>query len=326
MIAQQKRDALSSEISALDGLLADIDEDDFIARTSLAYRRDDLAAELAKLGEALQNYGRVVLSFEGRPVTGSHGIDARFAGKTLADYQDLISKQVFADGVGTLAQRGPVPARDAAKLNITNVLHGSFGFELEEHGTEQMLMLDTPVKKAISAVDEILAAFASPNEGPYQTALATVDRRLFISVQAFFEDLYRDSAALKIYETDREYLLDQYGVLRARERIVGVDVIDEEYRQSGELLGLTPVSRTFDFQPRDGGPVISGKVGQRLSDDYLERLHGQERISGKPYVAVMSRRRATRADGSYNESFMLLDLENDDGPADGGHLTDQRQV
>lgn len=309
MIAQQKKDAISSELSALDALLASIDEGDFIGRRSLSYRRDELAGELAAMGDQHQSFGRVVLSFEGRPVTGSRGIDAKFAAKTLADYQDLISKQVIAGGQGSLAQRGPVPSRDAARLNITSVVHGSFGFQLEEHGAEQLDIFETPVKKAIKAVDDVLAAFAGTGDAAYQAALATVDRRLFISVQSFFEDLYGDSAALKILEDERDFTLNQGDILRARERIRGVEVIDEELLVPGELLGLTPVSRTFDFLTTER-LVIVGKVGQRLSDDYLERLHGETRISGQAYTAVMLRRRATRADGSFNESYTLLDLQN----------------
>lgn len=307
MIAQQKRDAVASEISALDALLASVEEDDFIARRSLSYRRDELAAELAELIDQHQTLGTVVLSFEGGPVVGSRGIDATFASRTLSEYQELVSKQVAAENVGTLAQRGPVPAPASSRLNITNVVHGSFGFELQELDQPQLPMFESPIKRAISVVDDVLASFSGSSDAAYRSALESVDRRVFISVKRFFESLYKDSAALKIVEQDRELTLDQYAVLRARTRIRDVDVVDEQLVLIGELLGLTPVSRTFDFQP-DGTGLIIGKVGQRLSDDYLERLHGEERISGRKYAGVFSRRTATGADGTVNVSYMLLDL------------------
>lgn len=307
MISQQKRDAVSSELSALEALLASVDDDDFVARRSLSYRRDELAAEIADLVEQQQNLGHVVLSFEGGPVLGSRGIDTTFASRTLSEYQELITKQVAAENVGTLAQRGPVPAQISSRLNITNVVHGSFGFELQEVEQDQFPIFESPVKQAITAVDDVLASFSGSSEETYRNALELVDRRVFISVQRFFESLYKDSASLKIVEAERDLTLDQYAVLRARSRIRDVEVIDEQIVLVGELLGLTPVSRTYDFSAIDGR-IVSGKVGQRLSDDYLERLHGEERISGRKYAGVFSRRRATSADGSINESFMLLDL------------------
>lgn len=316
MIAQQRRDAVASEISALDALLASVDEDDFIARRSLSYRRDELVSELEGIIDQQHSLGQVVLAFEGGPVVGSRGIDATFAARTLAEYQELISKQVAADSVGVLAQRGPVPAPIASRLNITNIIHGSFGFELQEIDQPQLPVFESPVKQAIETVDDVLSSFSGSSEASYRDALESVDRRVFISVQRFFESLYRDSASLKIVENERELSLDQYAVLRARSRIRGVEVVDEHIVLLGELLGLTPVSRTYDFRPVNH-ELITGKVGQRLSDDYLERLHGEDRISGRQYAGIFSRRTATKADGTVNISFMLLDLRE---PRDAGSI------
>lgn len=317
MATKLKKDALASEIAAINGLISDLDEFDFISRNSLEYKKQKIEAELLEIEGQFDTIGRVILAFEGGPVTGSRGIDTNFAAKTLEDYQDLVAKQVVAQDF-SLARTGPVPFRNAAKLNITNVVHGSFGFELEEVGSDQMSMVDSPVKSAISAVDSVLQAFSSGNEDVFQTALAAVDRRVFLSIQSFYENMYRDSAALKIIESDRDITISQFDVLRARNRITGVEVLDVQVTYKGELLGLAPISRRFDFRVSSGedvekGTIISGQVGQRLSSDYLERLHGSSRISGQPYKAVLNRRHATRIDGSTSESFTLIELEAQEG-------------
>lgn len=313
MVARLKRDSVASELRAVSSMIDGLDADDKIGRRSLSYRRDELARELDLLEERVDTVGRVILAFEGGPVVGSRGIDATFASRTLGDYQELIAKQLASDDA-ELASRGPVPARNSARLNITNVVHGSFGFELEERGVDQFGLIDSPVKMAIAAIDDVLVAFAGPSEATFQAALANVDRRVFLSAQSFFDNLYRDSASLKIIESDRDFLIDQYAVISARDRIAGAVVVDAEISVFGELLGLTPVSRRFDFRVTradgiDPDTIISGQVGQRLSDDYLERVHGEERISGRMYIASMSRRSVRRADGTQSVSYSLLDLD-----------------
>jgi hypothetical protein len=312
MVRKLTRDALESEIHGLSGLISALDPGDELGRISLNSRLEDLKDELRQLGDAIRTNGSVILSFEGSPVTGSRGIDAEFAANVLRDYQDLIAKQLIATDNGGLAQRGPVPSRDLAKLQITNLVHGSFGFQLEESRKDEPEFIDSAVKKSIHAVDNLLYAFSSNNYDTFNDALSTVDRRVFISIQSFFSSMYRDSAELKIIEEDRDFIIDRQAVSIARDRVTGIDFVDEEFYDRGELLGLVPIQRRFDFRSVETGRVISGQVGQKLSDDYLERLHGEERISGRIYLAVMSKRTATRADSSISESFTLVDLKSPD--------------
>jgi hypothetical protein len=313
MVRKLTRASIESQISGLRALIDSLDENDDLGRVSLEGRLEDLQESLERLGDEIRTTGSVLLSFEGGPVTGSKGVDAEFAANVLHDYQELIAKQMAAADTGGLAQRGPVPSKDLARLNVTGVVHGSFGFQLEERASDEPQLVDSAVKRSIEEVDRLLVAFASNNYDDFSQALAIVDRRVFITVKSFFESLYRDSAALKIIEEDRSMSFDQRAVIVARDRISGVEVEDNEIILRGELLGLAPIQRRFDFRSSEDARVISGQVGQRMSDDYLERLHGEDRISGRLYIATMSRRVATRVDGSVSESFTLLDLRDPSG-------------
>lgn len=308
MVRKLERDALESQLSGVHALVAETDPDDFIGRASLQYQQDQLGRRIELLSAEVASTGSVVLAFEGGPVIGSRAIDAQFAASTLSSYQDLISKQIAAMEPGGLAQRGPVRSRSVGKLNITNLIHGSFGFQLEEEGSDEPELVDSAVKQSIAIVDDMISAFSSGDERVYLNALSQVDRRVLISLQEFYNTLYKDSASLKIIEDDRDLTVDQHSVLLARGRIQGVKVDDEELSITGELLGLAPVQRRFDFRASDGRGVISGQAGQQLSSDYLERLHSEARLPGRVYIAKMLHRTATRVDGSYNESYTLLDL------------------
>lgn len=313
MVTKPQRDSLASELSAIDALLAQLDEDDFVSRQSLSYKRQELHSDLDRLSRDVRSQASVVLAFEGGPVQGTRGIDASFAARTIDNYQSLINKQVASQDV-QLARTGPVPFRNSARMQITDVVHGSFGFQLEEVGGDQLAMFNSPVQSAITQVNDVIATFAGGSDEAYRSTLANVDRRVFISMQSFFESMYRDSAALKISESDRDLVLSQYDILRARERVAGVEVVDLDLEIAGELLGLTPISRRFDLRITQSDTleperIISGQVGQKLSTDYLERLHGEVRLPGHVYDASITYRTATRADGTISESFTLVDLK-----------------
>ena len=312
MTNQIKKDSLESELNAIDAMLTQLDEDDFISRQSLQYKKRELLAELKSFSEQKNFTASVILAFEGGPVQGSRGIDVDFVSKTLEAYQLLITKQVAAHD-SQLARTGPVPFRHLAKMQITDIMHGSFGFKLEESGGDQLTLIDSPMQRAIEQIDDLIVTFATGSDDAYQNTLAGVDRRVFISVQSFFENMYRESAALKIIESDRNLSVNHYDVIRGRERVAGLEVVDNDISVEGELLGLAPISRRFDFRVirsdrLESQRILSGQVGQKLSTDYLERLHGDVRISGQIYSASITYRVAKRADGTVSESFILTDL------------------
>lgn len=308
MAVKLSRDVLQSDLAAIQRLLDRVGVKDPLARITLSQRKEVIERELAQLEADRATVGTVLLSFEGGPVRGSYAIDADFAGRALQDYQELIAKQLAASDSGGLAQRGPVPDRQVSRLNVTNVVHGSFGFLLEEDREDEPQMFDSAVKQAISKVSDLFSTVTSPDPAGFFEALDSVDPRVFISLRKFIEDLYREGSSMKVYEEDRALNFDVYAVNTARERMHAVEVTDDEITIDGELLGIVPIQRRFDFRDRANGEIIKGKVGQRLSADYLERIHRDEQTVGRHYRATMLRRSIRRADGVVATSWTLLDL------------------
>jgi hypothetical protein len=235
MVRKIERDALESQLNGVQTLIANSDPDDFIGRLSLQYHQDQIGDQIRQLAASVVSTGSVVLSFEGGPVVGSRGIDTQFAATTLNMYQELISKQLAAMETGGLAQRGPVPSRSAGKLNITSLVHGSFGFQLEEDSSDEPEFVDSAVKQSISIVDDMISAFSSGSDQLYLNALSEVDGRVLISLKKFYNTLYKDSASLKITEDDRDITISQSSVLLAISRINDVEVQDTELSIVGEL-------------------------------------------------------------------------------------------
>ncbi len=303
-----ERDILESDLAAVEGLLKRVGPRDRLARLTLSKRKSSIEAELHKLADTRHTTASVLLSFEGGPVRGSYGIDADFAGRALQDYQELLAKQAAAHDNGGLARKGPVPDRQMSRLNITNVVHGSFGFLLEEDGADQPQMIDSALLISVKKITDLLRAFSDLDQNSFEQALNEIDPRVFLSLKDFIEDLYRGGATLKLIEDDRQVVFDSLAVATARERIIATEVSDSEVILNGELLGVVPIQRRFDFRVHPSQEDIKGKVGEQFSADYLERLHKEQTMIGRPARAKLNRRTIRRIDGRLTEEWTLIDL------------------
>ena len=152
---------------------------------------------------------------------GSAAIDADFAGQALQDYQELVTRQVASVATGGLSARGPIPAqiRQQARLNITALVHGSFGFMLEEDDDGQQTLLETPTHAAVHAVTDLLQGVAATDEGWFNEHLPELDVRLFAGLRNFISTLHKGGSTLKLSEEERDLRLSPIDVDRAYERI-----------------------------------------------------------------------------------------------------------
>jgi hypothetical protein len=197
-----------------------------------------------------------------------------------------------------------VPEEEKSKLHITSLLHGSVGFLLEEVEENESLFA-TPLKKAADKAAEVISAFASPDEQAFSTLLETVDERVVTATRDFFKQMQRNGATLRLVEGDKEVDLQSEMVARAFQRAESVSIDDSQKEITGELIGLIPYGRKFEFRAQDG-PLISGTVAPTLSENYLERIES-ERVAGRNWRAKLRIRRVMRF-GRASESYTLLDL------------------
>lgn len=143
MLKKLEVDALKADLAALTALLAArTEDDDPVGWLQLSSRKADLERELTQIEATPETRAAVALFFGGRPVLGSKGIAANFAGKAIDRYQDLLAKRYASLESGPLGDRGPVPLHPNAQMLITEVARGSFGFMLEE-ASEPTSLVDT---------------------------------------------------------------------------------------------------------------------------------------------------------------------------------------
>lgn len=289
MVTKVHRDALRGEIASVRGLIEKMGPRSVLSSASLRKRLEKLETELAKIEGEVSTAADVALIFDGGPVVGSSAIDADFAGRALQDYQELVTKQVASSDFGGLAERGRIQqqAHDEARMNVTALIHGSFGFVLQENRADEPQFLESATKKAVADISTLLADIAAVNRAAFDGRLQEVDSRIFHTLRRFVNNLYKASSTLRISEQEREIKLDQESLGRAYERLRDTEVVETDEVLTGELLGLVPIQRRFELRRQDSGEVIQGRVSPHLSADYLDRLEREGLMAGRTWRAVV---------------------------------------
>lgn len=312
MIRKLDRDQLAAEIATLEVLLGSMPADDLVGRLGLEVRRDELRERFAALQEAKEKRAKVALYFGGAPVAGSAGIEAGFGSAALSNFQDLLSKVWGALESGTLASMGPIKDKAASQLHITNLVHGSFGFLLEEIDEEGEPLFETELSKAADAVADYIAKFADEDDNRFTELIEEINPRVFDSLRGFFGQVYRAKATLRLVEGEHDDRFGREAVERAWHRAEEAGLEDDRVQVFGRLLGIIPVGRRFEMDP-DGAPqIIAGKVGERFSQNYLERM-SNEQFAGRRWKALLSRRVITKIGRAPIEKYTLLELEEIEG-------------
>jgi hypothetical protein len=300
-----ERDFVRADLAAVQGLIAQLSEEDVMARFGLEARRDELQQAIAEL-EALpeEASASAALFFGGNPVLGTRGIESAFAGSAIGKFQDIVAKMLAHETRG-LGQRGVVPNRSASTLHVTNIVRGSFGFLLEEVQPPQQ-MLETSLKDAVDKATQLLDAFGEPDEEQFRSAVEDIDERLLGTAREFFSLMRQSGATLRLVSGDLDRSFGARSVERAAERATSTTVEGVEETIRGHLSGVLPESHQFEFRAGGERGVIKGKVDRALTTDQLETFNRQwVHLDADARMRV----RRVRRDGVIvREAFTLLEL------------------
>lgn len=305
-IRKLERDLAFADMAAVTALLDQLTDEDVMARFGLEARLDELREQIEELNALPEvTSASAILFFGGRPVTGSHGIESEFAGSAVTKFQDLVAK-VLAQDSGVLGQRGVVPNKTASTLHITNVVRGSFGFQLEEM-LEQEQLVDTSLKTAVDETLHLLDAFGEPDEERFQEAVAAIDQRVLGTAREFFDLMRQGGATLRLVagEVDHSYGAEAVG--RAAERATSTTVEDLEEVVVGQLAGVLPDAHQFEFRATGDRGVLRGRVDRAIEPVTLAQFNRDwVNVTARAHLRV---KRVRRNDVLTRESFVLTRLE-----------------
>jgi hypothetical protein len=266
---------LLAEATTLKSLLADIPEEDVIDRMSMEARIRGVEAAMASAHVDEREPAKAILTFRGRPVFGTRGILADFGSDAVRKFSDAVTA-VAASLDGPLSPMGPIPNRGVNQLLITNTAIGSFGFELEEYRSELPLDALSPIEEALEHVHGVLSGTLGTDDELADTVVDTDPRALGL-IRSFLQTMV-DSEATCAFGLNGKTVrfADVAQVTVSLKRLSQENLVEKEEYLEGELLGVLPTRRTFEFQISGTGKIISGKVGSSFAEprklnDYLGR-------------------------------------------------------
>ncbi|MFN8524835.1 MAG: hypothetical protein U0821_17195 [Chloroflexota bacterium] len=280
-----ERAQLQAERGALQGILANIPEEDVLDRGSFLGRLGDVERRLAGVAADSRAPARARLTFRGRPVVDGHGIFADFGMSATKAFADAVSMMAAAT-TAPLAPTGPIPNHDRNQLLVTSTAVGSFGFELEEYRGDQLaLEEETPVSIALGQAQELLQGVRGTDEELADAATVT-DPRAVAAVRSFLETLVSSEAVCALEFRERSVSFADVGEVRRSVARLGHDNLrEEEQRLEGAFQGVLPRRRQFEFKLAASddvitGDVITGTLGPSIADpDSLNaHLHELARI------------------------------------------------
>jgi len=263
--------SLRADLSAVESLLANrTKQSDPIGWFQLNKRKDHLAGLLDQIKSKEDTRASVALYFGGRPVVGSRGIHATFAGKALEFYQDLIAKRLAKKERGEdLSDRGRVPSRTNSSLLITEVARGSFGFVLEEP-EPTVELVNSALKEAVTEINDLVHLIGSRDTSGVEDEAEILDNRLLVSMRAFFSLLDDSGATMRVVTEQRQFSLSREQIEEARSK---VDLMEwnERDRDVEGVLFVVPDSQRFDLESAGGsGATIRGKISKQCIDALRE--------------------------------------------------------
>lgn len=267
MIRRLTRESVEVDLSNVNRMLESATElGDFVGAFQFSKRKEYLENELAKLEAAHVTNAGVALFFSGEPVVGSKGILTDFAGRALQHFQEIVTKSYATQTVGKLGERGKVPFDKEANLLITGVAHGSFGFVFQE-SAEQLELFDTTLKKAVEFAVMAIVKSSSEDDDAFVELTEELNHRLLLALDHFFSELANHNANVRLVDDHRDHMVDDDAVVRARHRIAGTTIEEEQEEPNlGTLIGFLPTQKRFEMIL--GGEVISGITTEKAATQF----------------------------------------------------------
>jgi len=307
MIPKMERDFVAADLAAVEALLQQMTEEDALTAMSLEARRDELRAILATLQpSAPVTNASAALFFSGRPVAGALGIESEFGAAAVDKFQDVVAKVFALQQTGSLGQRGAIPGKEHAILHITNVVHGSFGFRLEELAVPRDAV-GAPLQEALDQTSVLMDVFGEPDDEQFVKAIADLDERVLIAIRNFFGLMRDNEATFRLVSGSFDRSFNQQSVTRATERARLTTLHEETAVFAGQLAGALRDSRIFEYRTQTERGTIQGKVVETLSSDAISEMN--QHWADKDSTATVHVKQVLRSGHVYREVYTLINVE-----------------
>lgn len=256
-------DSLVSEIELVKSLIAMAPAQNVFEKCSLTSRLHVLEKQVDSIEPGVAA-DKITISFQGRPVQGTHGINTNFAAKAISLFDEMV-RSVSADDAENLQERGRLPGQDADGMYITGVVLGSFGFVIELPKEPNLGDGLSHTETAVDRVREILRLAAEGSDDQIADVLEYRHPRVLKKVSAYLDYLADKDATFSItYKTGTYRYRSVHDVKMAADRLRDDNVIEEIVTLTGSFQGSLPDSRAFEFEYDE--QILKGKIGRGFAN------------------------------------------------------------
>lgn len=290
--------SISSEVTQLESLLAEIPAEDVIDRMGLEARLKSARQALVGLNP-LQLVQKARLTFRGRPVFGSRGVAADFGSKAAGVFTDAFSA-VVAGLTENLRYMGPIPDKEKNQLILTGTAIGSFGFEFELPAAEELQLAPNRAEDAMQKLENLFQVAAEGSDDDIAELVEEIHPRAVKKAADFLDYIGEQGAWCGLEFKEHLFRFKSIDQVReSAERLKSNNIKESDDAFAGEFQGVLPKSRTFEFKLADQDGVLRGKVGPEIADaDVLNREFLHKLVSvefhviqvgqGRPRYTLMS--------------------------------------
>jgi len=266
-------------------------------------RKEDIQLRLADL-PIDQKEAKVSLLFSGKPVKGSLGIDAVFAGQVVVPFQMMV-KSDFAHRVhGKVGERGRINSEEQSRLFVTALPRGSFGIELSKLDHDSLFDEDQ-LADSLAHIAKLVDSSARSDED-FAAELDDVAPRTIQNLKDFLEIVSHDNAGVSIESGGIRVSLKPDEAKTAFDRVAGTETKDKVVDVNGIFKGVLLESWRFDFLDDDGNK-ITGKIDEGLSEELVSNY--LINYFNKKSIASLQEEKVLFKNGREKTSYTLKGLK-----------------
>ena len=276
-----------------------------LMRASLENRIESLKAELGTMEEMEYHDTSLRLWFGGDAVYGSLGIFSDFASKTSVILSNMIATKYveIISGKPSEAERGKIRGFGKSKMVISNVLHGSFGYELGWVQNDLFSELDASqaIKEVIKLID-----IAAKDKEKLDELLQEESPRTVTYLRNFYKTVSETSNILKMESGMNSTNLSKDELAIGYSRVKETNITDRIVTINARLSGIFIDSGSFEFVGEDGKREV-GQTSAELSDEQLTEY--AQLYTNKECNLILKEYKKTPVHGTAKTTYELLKIQ-----------------
>ena len=270
---------------------------------ALAERAEAIGRQLAELPVGKKE-PRTVLFFSGKPVQGSLGIDANFAGRILEPFQNMVMADYAGRWHGPVGGRGRRTGEAESRMLLTGLPRGSFGMELTKANNEELFDEDQ-LADTLTHVTRLVES-ASRSDEDFAAALDETAPRVIQNLREFLEVVSKGEAGMRLETGDLRCTMTPVQAHEAFERVSDTITNDEEIELPGVFKGLLLESWRFDFLDQQGHK-ISGRVDENLTQQEAGNM--ARKFYDRDCIGLLSKTTVLFKNGRIRTTYTLRNLK-----------------